>query len=373
MKKVLFRCAMALVVIFLYAGWGAEGHKIINKNITNSFPAQMSMFKYWSDSLTAHASDADNRKSQDKTESPKHFIDIDYYAEFVANHRIPQTLDSMNAKYGASTVTTQGILPFAIVATVDSIRAAFLRRDFSRAMLVSADLGHYIGDGHQPLHVTQNYDGAMTNQSGVHSRYETTMIGAYKTIISYTCDTAQYISDVTNFAFQAVYKTNSYVDSVLRADSMAKATTGSTSGTAYTTYMWNATGQFTTQLMKEASWQIASLIYTAWVDAGSPKLVTDVKNDILPTGKKYSVSAYPNPFNGQVTFSFSAPQQGISGSTALVIYDVTGREIDRVNDIVVHDGSSVRYTANRLSSGTYFACLQSANQVLSAVKFVLMK
>lgn len=98
------------------------------------------------------------------------------------------------------------------MTTMDTLRAAFQRRDFSRALLVAADLGHYVGDGHQPLHVTQNYDGDMTNQSKIHSRYETTLIGAYQSSITYTYSEAVYIPDVRSFVFEFIYHTNSLVD-----------------------------------------------------------------------------------------------------------------------------------------------------------------
>ena len=89
--------------------------------------------------------------------------------------------------------------------------------------MLSADLGHYVGDGHQPLHCTENYDGDATNQSGVHSRYETDLVGAYQTSIIYTNDLATYISDVSTYAFNFIYLTNKYVDSTLYGDSVATA------------------------------------------------------------------------------------------------------------------------------------------------------
>jgi hypothetical protein len=151
------------------------------------------------------------------------------------------------------------------------------------------------------------------------------------------------------------------------------ATLDSTGGAAYAKFMWNATGKFTTSLMKNASWQVASLIYTTWKDAGSPQMTTGVKEALIPATKNLSISAYPNPFNGQVTFSFTAPKQSLTGTASLVIFNITGKEIDRVSDINLQDRSSIRYSANKLASGTYFASLQSGKNILSTVKFILMK
>ena len=138
------------------------------------------------------------------------------------------------------------------------------------AMQLSADLGHYVGDGHQPLHVTENYDGDMTNQSGVHSRYETTLVGQYQSNIVYNNDSASYVSNISNYVFDFLYVGNKYVDSVLYGDSVAHAVAGSTKGTVYLQKFWDICGNQIIQLMKNASKSTADLIYTAWIDAGSP-------------------------------------------------------------------------------------------------------
>ncbi|MBK6772375.1 MAG: hypothetical protein IPG78_09645 [Ignavibacteria bacterium] len=54
-------------LIFIY-GWGASGHKIINRRSTISSPPLMG-FLNWSDSLAAHSSDADYRRNTDTSEA----------------------------------------------------------------------------------------------------------------------------------------------------------------------------------------------------------------------------------------------------------------------------------------------------------------
>jgi hypothetical protein len=268
--KIFTKAIVSVIFILLFAGWGAVGHKIINSNITVCFPSSMNFPAYWSDTLIAHASDADNRKGSDPTESPKHFIDIDAYPEFIAHGTISQSYDTNVILHGSSYVINQGTLPWAIQWTEDSLRVAFQQRNWHKAMLFAADLGHYVGDGHQPLHCTENYDGALTNQSGVHSRYETSLVGTYQSSIIYTNNKASYVQNISNYVFDFIYVSNKYVDSVLYGDSVAHAVTGKTSGTAYLQKYWNICGNQTILLMKTASKSVADLIYTAWVDAGSP-------------------------------------------------------------------------------------------------------
>ena len=270
MKKILTKSAIGIVLVLMFAGWGGTGHKIINGNVITCFPPSMNFPNTWGPFLIAHASDPDNRKGSDPTESPRHFIDIDAYPEFVANDSINTDYNAFVAQHGSNAVINNGILPWAIVRWEDSLKHAFQQGNWSLAMQLSADLGHYVGDGHQPLHCTQNYDGDMTNQSGVHSRYETTLVGKYQTSIVYTNNLATYVSNVSAYTFKFIYLTNKYVDSTLYGDSVATAFAGSTSGTVYLQKYWDLCGSQVIYMMKTASRAVADLIYTAWVDAGSP-------------------------------------------------------------------------------------------------------
>ena len=108
MKKHLFLTFTILTISILLISWGSTGHKKINYNCTLSFNQDMNQFLTWATSLQSHASDADDRKSSDPNEAPKHYIDIDAYADFNMYHRIPQTWDSIVAAHGQSYVISKG-------------------------------------------------------------------------------------------------------------------------------------------------------------------------------------------------------------------------------------------------------------------------
>ena len=74
-KKVLRTKFVSLIIVilaFVFLGWGYVGHRIINYNTILSALPEMEFFDTWADSLQAHASDADYRKSWDPTEAPKY-------------------------------------------------------------------------------------------------------------------------------------------------------------------------------------------------------------------------------------------------------------------------------------------------------------
>lgn len=323
--KIKSKLLLVLIPIcsIIFLGWGNVGHRIINSKTILSVTPAMSFWGSWSDSLAAHGSDADNRKSIDPTEGPKHYIDIDNYPEFIANGYISQNFDSLVLLHGNSFVMDQGILPWAIMKTFDSLQTAFQNNELHKAMLFAADLGHYIGDMHMPLHITRNYNGQYTGQTGVHSRFESNMINTYNGQIIYSGDSLIYIDNISEFVFNTLYNNYNYVDSVLRCDSLAKAFAGNTSSTAYYSKMWELSKNFTTELFRSASHKLTCLIYTAWLNAGSAVSVEDEIKIQTPVTFELSQN-YPNPFNPTTNIGFRIADQGF---VTLKVYDILGNEV----------------------------------------------
>ena len=255
--------------------WGSTGHRIINLKAAMQLPAAMASWKADSLFFAAHASDPDNRKKSSDTslfaEYQRHFIDIDWYPNYQS---LPHDIAAVIALYGRSTVHTEGTNPWITVILLDSLTARFRRGDNARAETTMSDLGHYIGDAHQPLHCTENYDGTMTGNDGIHSRYETAMINAYQSSIVVYWDSARYVDSPIDYIFDYIYRSQAYVDSIMAADTYAKNASGwSGSGnppTAYYTYLWTQVSNLTLDEIQRATVDLASLWYTAWVNAQTP-------------------------------------------------------------------------------------------------------
>jgi hypothetical protein len=384
-KKILSNRGLLVSIIlisFLFLGWGYVGHRIINYNTILSALPEMEFFETWADSLRAHASDADYRKDWDPTEEPKHYIDIDNYPEFIATGTIPQDFDSLIAIHGLSFVMDQGILPWAILATADSLEAAFENNDMHKAMLLAADLGHYIGDSHMPLHITRNYNGQYTNQYGVHSRYESTLIQNFQSQIIYDGDSLQYIDDLPDFVFNMLYDNYQYVDSVLYADSVAQAFAGNHTSTTYYNKFWEIAKHFTIGLFQRASYRLTCVIYTEWIDASGATSLANVKNN-LPSAF-YLSQNYPNPFNPSTKIKYSIPTSPINPSpyqgegnrersVTLKVYDILGNEVATLVDEFQPAGTyEVSWNAKNVPSGVYFYQLQM-NAFVETRKMLMIK
>jgi hypothetical protein len=59
---------------------------------------------------------------------------------------------------------------------------------------------------------------------------------------------------------------------LLQADSSAYELAGKQYNDIYYTNLWENTNLFTVRLLEESSKVTASLIYTAWIEAGKPKI-----------------------------------------------------------------------------------------------------
>jgi hypothetical protein len=361
---------LSLLGALFALGWGNVGHLFINTRAVNNLPAGMSMFINAGTYFGQHASDADTRKGKDPTEAPKHFIDIESYAAFA---NLTSDLDSLRTLYGPQSVTDIGILPWATVQTYDSLVASLKRGSFARAESIAADLGHYVGDGHQPLHVTVNYNGSMTGNNGIHARYETAMINTYASKLSVTPVPASYVRDRFSYVLAYLLASNSLADSILEADDSAKVVSGwygssETPPAAYTSELWNRTRSLTQREMQGATVALADLWYSSWVDAGLiASVAPSAPGGTLPATLSLGRN-YPNPFNPstRITYRLTAP-----GRVILAVYAVNGVKVTVLVDGLQSAGDhEVRFDGSGLSSGVYFYTLQQGS--LAASKKMLL-
>ncbi len=356
-KRPVVTLAGILLALVL-SSWGHTGHYKINSRAELSYNQLMNQFYQWTSLLADHASDADIRKSWDPDEGPKHYIDIDNYPEFLNSGTIPQNLEDAIAQHGYNFVYDQGILPWATITAFDSLQACFERSDWDQALLFAADLGHYIADGHMPLHVTRNYNGQYTGNQGVHSRYESEMIDIYHTQIDYPGHQIAVINNVNQYVFNYIYENYAYVDSVLDADDYATSLTGSTSSSDYYEALWEKSENFTSQLFENASHTLAELIYTAWVNAGSP-LIAGVFNPGAVMHRPV-LKVYPNPLT---TFSKVTLQLHEPSDVRLDVRNFSGERLSTLTSGNLDRGShDIRFPDMNLSPGVYFLCLNAGRQ-----------
>ncbi|MFA4923989.1 MAG: T9SS type A sorting domain-containing protein, partial [Ignavibacteriaceae bacterium] len=214
----------------------------------------------------------------------------------------------------------------------------------------------------------------------------------YSTSLPIQQNEAIYLANVQDFIFTMVYQNYHYVDSVLKADSISVATAKNNNSDLYYSTLWNLTKNFTGKLFSNASETLASVMYTAWVNAGSPPLSPTLVEELNLSDKSFSLSQnYPNPFNPSTIISYqiapvNLPDPDLSGGETSVlvnlkIFDFLGNEIATlVNEEQQAGNYSVKFdatnhqqqTTNSLPSGVYFYQLR-AGDFLQTKKMIYLK
>ena len=277
MKIKVFQYLTLISLLLLLCSWGEKGHYKINSSASQFFPAKLNNFHGWSEVLSAHGSDPDKRKSMDPTEGIKHYIDIDAYDDFVNAHKIVEGRDEAFGKYGIDFIKKNGTLPWVTDSTYHVLVKELKAKEWSKVLLTAADLGHYVGDGHMPLHLTLNYDGQLTGQKGIHSRYESKMFGLYTDSIIVKHSRLHKVKDVSRYVFDYMYINYQYKVSLLNADQFAYDKANHEYNDVYYQTLWQKTNGFTNKMIEGSSKSLAELIRQAWIEAGRPKIPREIK------------------------------------------------------------------------------------------------
>lgn len=209
-------------------------------------------------------------KTGDRAEGPRHFLDIDIYGPYPFVE-LPHDYDEAVEKFGVEAVTKRGLATWRIADYTQLLSEAMKSGDAEKIVGAAGALAHYIEDIHMPLHVVKNYNGQLTNQHGVHQRFEDDMVDAYAEQIHLSPKMASELEDPLEAAFDIVLDSYVYADNLLHADRRAKLGED-TYGASYLEKLFRFSGWIAVQRMNDAATATASYWYTAWLRAGKPEL-----------------------------------------------------------------------------------------------------
>lgn len=189
---------------------------------------------------------------------------------------------------GEDRLSPEGIVPYTMSDYQNRLTRAFESGDISRVLFYSAEIGHYIGDAHVPLHTTTNYNGQLTGQTGLHAFWESRIPELFAdTEYDFFVGKAEYIEDKQTYFWDIVLESFSYVDSVLLIEQRLRKSWDEsgiycyderlgriirTECAEYAEAYDRAMGGMVEARMRGAIRSIGSAWYTAWVDAGQPQL-----------------------------------------------------------------------------------------------------
>ncbi len=219
MDPKVLRVPLALALLASCAappcfGWGSDGHRIINRLAAESLPKDAPAFLMTADALAEIeylGPEPDRWRSPAEPElsagqAPDHFIDLEY-ADVIGplprkRYEFLEELSRYRAAHPDQAAVEApekvGMQPWQTEEVWQRLEAGF--RNYREALAAQADpkpreaavlfyagwLGHYVGDGSQPLHVTRDYNGwveaanprGYTTEHHIHAQFETAFVGA---------------------------------------------------------------------------------------------------------------------------------------------------------------------------------------------------
>jgi hypothetical protein len=282
-------CAAALLLVIALVpapigAWGMDVHRYLTKRAIEGLPAEIKPFFAEKQAfITEHAADPDlwrivGLKGAMGDEDPNHFLDIDALDEPAPFTGVPRTWTAYVARYGADRATRMGRLPWRAEEVDDLLVKAFRAIGTGtapyaadNARYLAAVISHYVEDAHQPFHAVANYDGQLTNQRGIHSRFETELVLRNLSALKLAPVTIQSIPNVRDFIFDTLVTSQALAGGVLDAD--RKATTGREYyDDGYYAALLGAARPILERRLSESSSGAASAIVSAWTRAGKPPL-----------------------------------------------------------------------------------------------------
>ena len=296
-----FAAAVALLPVMLVQqsfAWGADGHSIINRLAAAALPADVPEFLRSPAALDAmqyYGPEPDRWRSPaepelDAAQAPEHFIDLDYadLAGPLPRQRYDyiRALAAAQAKHPdlAASLTPEkvGLQPYVTTEVYERLQSAF--RDYRALVAAKKDtkpseaeivflagwLGHYVGDGSQPLHTSIQYNGwvgpnphGYTTEHRIHSLFESQFVHANVT----AADVAPLIpakpvvlGDVFDDYMKYLRNSNSLVEQTYQLEKAgAFAGTGTPAGKA-----------FVDEQLAAGATELRNMIYTAWEKSAVP-------------------------------------------------------------------------------------------------------
>jgi hypothetical protein len=217
-------------------------------------------------------------------------VECDSFHQLLVDLELP--LDECNSILAKEDFTEHGILPYNLQAFYSRLTRAFQKKDIKRILSLSADIGHYIGDAHVPLHTTENYNGQLTDQIGIHAFWESRIPELFADQeFDFFVGKAEYIDETQDYFWDIVLESHSLVDSVLQIEKRLSLEfpqdqqycfedrlnqTIRTQCRAYARAYDEAMRGMVEERMRDAVEALGNTWYSAWVDAGQPDLTREI-------------------------------------------------------------------------------------------------
>ena len=287
MPRALLPLLLLVVLVPAPAqAWGYEAHRFIMDRAIALLPAELRpMFERERAAVVERSIDPDTWQNAgfDAVESPNHFLDIDWdgYGKYPFSE-LPRDYTAAVAKFGKPRIEQNGTLPWRAEEMYGSLRRAFeaygRRGAFGRFDILhyAAWLAHYVSDAHVPFHAVVNYDGQLSGQHGIHTRFESFLFERYRDELMLAPSALAPIGDPRDFVFRAVIEGSQLAPRILASDLEAIGSRD-VYDEAYYAAFFKSNRAVMERRLNESIAAVAAMIAGAWEAAGKPPLPLDLR------------------------------------------------------------------------------------------------
>ena len=301
-RMPLLRQTIALAVLALLSApsgfcWGSDGHRMINRLAIESLPPDAPAFLKTPAALEEIAymgPEPDRWRSPAEpalsyAQGPEHFIDLETADLLGPLPRRRSDFVNALAAYRAAhpdqaaieTPEKVGLQPWETNEVWERLKAAL--REYRTLSAAHAEtrpvedailfycgwLGHYVGDGSQPLHVTIQYNGwtgpnphGYTTNHHIHAQFETVFVAANIK----AADVRPLVPPVATFPDEW----DAYLAYLRRSNALVERTYQLDSAGGFTGAGTSDSRQFTAERLAAGAAMLRDLIYAAWLGSAKP-------------------------------------------------------------------------------------------------------
>jgi hypothetical protein len=288
MEKMRRAATLLLALLWMPApasAWGFEAHKFIVDKAIDLLPAPLkALFEKHRAFVIERSVDPDLwRTAGWDEEPPNHFVDIDHerFGPYPFEG-LPRDYAAAVQKFGREFVHQQGLLPWRLQEFYGRLQREFesLKQPsppgYARDNLLyfSAIVAHYVSDGHVPLHSVVNYDGQLTGQNGLHSRWEAELFERNRSTLKLAPAAIAPVTNPRDFMFDVLLASNRLSGGVLEAD-RAAVKGRDFYDDAYFEALRAGTWTVLERRVNDSIGAVVSVIVGAWEQAGRPTVPVD--------------------------------------------------------------------------------------------------
>ena len=267
------------------SAWGSNAHRGIMRRAIDILPAEIKpFFIAHRDEIVYRAIDPDTWRTVGWDEDQNHFVNYGAPELGRSGTDMPRDYTAALQRFGEATLKRLGTMPWREAEMFGNLQRAFESlgkgNGFATQDIIvfAAAASHYVQDGTQPLHAANNYDGQLTGQRGVHSRFEAELFERFESRLVLTPAPPTPFTSPRDFAFDELLVSYQKVDALLKADKEAIGDKD-TYDDAYFEALFAKVKPLLEERLSAAITATASVIVSAWEQAGRPSLTVSGKRE----------------------------------------------------------------------------------------------